>query len=106
LVLVVGETSQVVVVKQQGPVEESLQVAVVMPLVPAEETTSPVPEAERRQLEEVAPEAVAPWAAPVSLGARLTLEAVEHLALPAARSLAVTSRVQVVLVHNRPPAVT
>ena len=99
--LVVGETSQVVVVKQQGPVEESLQVAVVMPLVPAEETTSPVPEAERRQLEEVAP-----WAAPVSLGARLTLEAVEHLALPAARSLAVTSRVQVVLVHNRPPAVT
>ena len=103
----VGETSQVVVVKQQGPVEkESLQVAVVMPLVPAEETTSLVPEAGRRQLEEVAPEAVAPWAAPVSLGARLTLEAVEHLVLPAARSLAVTSRVQVVLVHNRPLAVT
>lgn len=98
LALVVGETSQVVVVKQQEPVEkESSQVAV-MPLVPAEETTSPVPEVGRIQVE-AAPEAVAPWPT-------LTLEAVEHLALPGATSPAVTSLAQEALVHNRPPVVT
>lgn len=80
-----------VVVKQPELVEETSQVAVVMPLALVEETTSPVPEAARRQ-PEASPQAVAPLAARVSLGQ--TLEAV------------LTSPVQVVLVRNRPPVVS
>lgn len=74
-----------VVVKQQGPEEESSQV-VVKQLLLAEETISQVLQAGRRQLEVVP-------------------EAVEHHVMPVARSLAVTSRVQVALECNRPPAV-
>lgn len=75
-----------VVVKQQGPEEKESSQVVVKQLLLAEETISQVLQAGRRQLEVVP-------------------EAVEHHVMPVARSLAVTSRVQVALECIRPPAV-